>query len=161
VLGCFSDMLKAVEQHPAMCFSSTISNRSGRIRRPGKTASAALTKNLAREIMSCIRWASVAVTRKRCAITGAHHHRLELCRPRRSSRSALATLFSNAERHEPGAQTLLRKTYEDIGLAQAKRHWRICTPGPRQAKFVATNSHGISWRTIHRPALVSGWRTVR
>src|SRR5205823_2861200 len=41
VLGRFGDMLKAVEQHPAMLFFSTTSNRSVRTRAPAKTASAA------------------------------------------------------------------------------------------------------------------------
>jgi uncharacterized protein (DUF1800 family) len=40
VLGRFSDMLKAVEQHPAMLFFSTTSNRSDRNPAPGKIANA-------------------------------------------------------------------------------------------------------------------------
>lgn len=41
VLGRFGDMLKAVEQHPAMLFFLDTSNRSDRSRAPDKTASAA------------------------------------------------------------------------------------------------------------------------
>ena len=64
VLGRFGDMLKAVEQHPAMLFFLDNQQSLGPTPAPGKTASAGSTKISRAKSWSCIRSGSAAATRK-------------------------------------------------------------------------------------------------
>jgi uncharacterized protein (DUF1800 family) len=64
VLGRFSDMLKAVEQHPAMLFFLDNQQSLGPDSRAGINRKRGLNENLAREIMDCIRSASAAAIRR-------------------------------------------------------------------------------------------------
>jgi uncharacterized protein (DUF1800 family) len=64
VLGRFGDMLKSVEQHPAMLFFLDNQQSLGPTPAPGKTASAGSTKISRAKSWSCIRSGSAAATRK-------------------------------------------------------------------------------------------------
>ena len=86
VLGRFGDMLKAVEQHPAMLFFLDNQQSLGPDSRAGQNRNRGLNENLAREITG----AAYARRRRRLFagrrdVAGAHHHRAGPMRAGRAS----------------------------------------------------------------------------
>ena len=88
VLGKFADMLRAVEQHPAMLFFLDNQQSIGPASKAGQNGKRGLNENLAREIMELHTLGVGAGRAGRCDVAGAYHHRLDLRRPRGKDRHA-------------------------------------------------------------------------
>jgi uncharacterized protein (DUF1800 family) len=137
VLGRFGDMLKAVEQHPAMLFFLDNQQSLGPDSLAGQNRKRGLNENLAREIMELHTlgvggYSQEDVTSLARIITGwsfagRHGH---LGPP--------GSFVFNANAHQPGPQRLLGKTYADNGRAQGEAALADIARHPSTAKFIAT-----------------------
>ncbi|MGZ5876223.1 MAG: DUF1800 domain-containing protein [Bradyrhizobium sp.] len=138
VLGRFGDMLKAVEQHPAMLFFLDNQQSLGPDSRAGQNRKRGLNENLAREIMELHTlgvgggYAQDDVTSLARIITGWTFA------GRQGQLGTPGTFVFNANAHQPGAQILLGKTYADTGLAQGESALADIARHPSTAKFIAT-----------------------
>jgi uncharacterized protein (DUF1800 family) len=138
VFGRFSDMLMAVEQHPAMLFFLDNQQSLGPDSRAGQNRKRGLNENLAREIMELHTlgvgsgYSQADVTSLARIITGWTFagRQAKLGRP--------GTFVFNENAHEPGPQTLLGKTYSDSGFAQGEAALADIARHPSTAKFIAT-----------------------
>ena len=138
VLGRFGDMLKAVEQHPAMLFFLDNQQSLGPDSRAGQNRKRGLNENLAREIMELHTlgvgggYTQDDVTSLARIITGWTFV------GRQGQLGTPGTFVFNANAHQPGPQTLLGKTYADDGLAQGEAALADIARHPSTAKFIAT-----------------------
>ena len=138
VLGRFADMLKAVEQHPAMLFFLDNQQSLGPDSRAGQNRKRGLNENLAREIMELHTlgvgggYTQDDVTSLARIITGWTFA------GRQGQLGAPGTFVFNANAHQPGPQLLLGRTYEDNGLAQGEAALADIARHPSTAKFIAT-----------------------
>jgi len=138
VLGRFSDILKAVEQHPAMLFFLDNQQSLGPDSRAGQNRKRGLNENLAREIMELHTlgvgggYTQDDVTSLARIITGWTFA------GRQGRMGTPGTFVFNANFHQPGEQRLLGKTYEDTGLAQGEAALLDIARHPSTAKFVAS-----------------------
>lgn len=138
VLGRFADMLKAVEQHPAMLFFLDNQQSLGPDSRAGINRNRGLNENLAREIMELHTlgvgggYSQDDVTSLARIITGwTYAGRLgQLGTP--------GTFVFNANAHQPGAQRVMGKVYEANGVARGEAVLADIARHPSTAKFVAT-----------------------
>ena len=137
VTGKFADMLMAVETHPGDAVSiSTMRARSARTRSPVSASGKGLNENLAREILELhtlgVRtgYSQADVTNFAKVITG-----WSVVPPKQPSMAASSPSIQRM--HEPGAQRVIDRDYEDRrragprGADAAGRH-------PATAKHVAT-----------------------
>jgi uncharacterized protein (DUF1800 family) len=137
VLGRFGDMLKAVEQHPAMLFFLDNQQSLGPDSRAGQNRKRGLNENLAREIMELHTlgvgggYTQDDVTSLARIITGWTFA------GRQGLLGTPGTFVFNANAHQPGPQTLLGKTYADTGVAQGEAALADIARHPSTAKFVA------------------------
>ena len=160
VLGRFGDMLKAVEQHPAMLFFLDNQQSLGPESRAGQNRKRGLNENLAREIMELHTlgvgggYSQDDVTSLARIITGwTYAGRLgQLGMP--------GTFAFNANAHQPGAQRLLGKTYEDTGVAQGEAALADLARHPSTAKFIAAKFARHFVADDPPPALVARLRDV-
>ncbi|MGJ5178653.1 DUF1800 domain-containing protein [Bradyrhizobium oligotrophicum] len=138
VLGRFADMLKAVEQHPAMLFFLDNQESLGPDSRAGQNRKRGLNENLAREIMELHTlgvgggYTQEDVTSLARIITGWSFA------GRNSRNGSPGRFVFNANAHQPGTQTLLGKTYPDDGIAQGEAALADIARHPSTAKFIAT-----------------------
>src|ERR1700737_2882586 len=138
VLGRFGDMLKAVEQHPAMLFFLDNQQSLGPDSRAGQNRKRGLNENLAREIMELHTlgvgggYLQDDVTSLARIITGWTFA------GRQGLIGTPGTFVFNANAHEPGPQKLLGKTYENDGIAQGEAALADIARHPSTAKFIAT-----------------------
>lgn len=138
VLGRFGDMLKAVEQHPAMLFFLDNQQSLGPESRAGKNRKRGLNENLAREIMELHTlgvdggYSQDDVTSLARIITGWTYA------GRQGQLGAPGSFVFNANAHQPGAQRLLGKIYENNGVAQGEAALADIARHPSTAKFIAT-----------------------
>jgi uncharacterized protein (DUF1800 family) len=138
VLGRFADMLKAVEQHPAMLFFLDNQQSLGPESRAGQNRRRGLNENLAREIMELHTigvdggYSQDDVTSLARIITGWTYA------GRQGQLGTPGTFVFNANAHQPGAQRLMGKTYENTGLAQGEAALADIARHPSTAKFIAT-----------------------
>jgi uncharacterized protein (DUF1800 family) len=138
VLGRFSDMLKAVEQHPAMLFFLDNQQSLGPESRAGENRKRGLNENLAREIMELHTlgvgggYSQDDVTSLARVITGWTFA------GRQGQLGNPGTFVFNANAHQPGAQRLLGKIYENNGVAQGEAALTDLARHPSTAKFIAT-----------------------
>src|SRR6202012_4456571 len=138
VLGRFSDMLKAVEQHPAMLFFLDNQQSLGPDSRAGQNRKRGLNENLAREIMELHTlgvgggYTQDDVTSLARIITGWTFA------GRQGKLGTPGSFVFNANAHQPGAQLLLGKTYENDGVAQGEAALADIARHPSTAKFIAT-----------------------
>jgi uncharacterized protein (DUF1800 family) len=138
VLGRFGDMLKAVEQHPAMLFFLDNQQSLGPESRAGQNRKRGLNENLAREIMELHTlgvgggYSQDDVTSLARIITGWTYagRKAELGPP--------GSFVFNANAHQPGAQRLMGKTYDNIAVAQGEAALADLARHPSTAKFIAT-----------------------
>ena len=137
VLGRFGDMLQAVEQHPAMLFFLDNQQSLGPDSRAGQNRKRGLNENLAREIME-LHTLGVAggysqddVTSLARILTGWTFA------GRQGKLGAPGSFIFNANAHEPGAQPLLGKTYQDNGVAQGEAALADIARHPSTAAFIA------------------------
>lgn len=137
VLGKFADMLRAVEQHPAMLFFLDNQQSIGPHSKAGQNGKRGLNENLAREIMELHTlgvgggYTQADVTSLARIITGWTYV------GREGRLGAPGTFAFNANAHEPGPQQLLGKTYEDAGVAQGEAALADIARHPSTAKFIA------------------------
>src|SRR5579872_5435880 len=138
VYGRFADMLKAVEQHPAMLFFLDNQQSLGPDSRAGQNRKRGLNENLAREIMELHTlgvgggYTQADVTSLARIITGWTFA------GRQGQLGTPGTFVFNANAHQPGPQVLLGKTYEDTGVAQGEAALADIARNPSTAKFIAT-----------------------
>jgi uncharacterized protein (DUF1800 family) len=138
VLGRFGDMLKAAEQHPAMLFFLDNQQSLGPESRAGEIRKRGLNENLAREIMELHTlgvgggYSQDDVTSLARIITGWTYA------GRQGQLGTPGTFAFNANAHQPGAQRLLGKTYENTGVAQGEAALADLARHPATAKFIAT-----------------------
>jgi uncharacterized protein (DUF1800 family) len=138
VLGRFGDMLKAVEQHPAMLFFLDNQQSLGPESRAGQNRKRGLNENLAREIMELHTlgvgggYSQDDVTSLARIITGWTYA------GRQGQLGAPGSFVFNANAHQPGPQLLLGKTYENNGVGQGEAALADIARHPSTAKFIAT-----------------------
>ncbi|MET3906286.1 uncharacterized protein (DUF1800 family) [Bradyrhizobium sp. S3.3.6] len=138
VLGRFADMLKAVEQHPAMLFFLDNQQSLGPDSRAGQNRKRGLNENLAREIMELHTlgvgggYTQEDVTSLARIITGWTFA------GRQGQLGPPGSFAFNANAHQPGPQLLLGKTYEATGLAQGEAALADIARHPSTANFIAT-----------------------
>jgi uncharacterized protein (DUF1800 family) len=138
VLGKFSDMLLAVESHPAMLLFLDNQQSLGPNSRAGINRKRGLNENLAREILELHTlgvgggYTQQDVTSLARIITG-----WTFVGPDGRLGDPGAFAF-NVNAHEPGSHTLLGKSYLDTGLAQGQDALKDLARHPSTAKFVAT-----------------------
>jgi uncharacterized protein (DUF1800 family) len=138
VLGHFGDMLKAVEQHPAMLFFLDNQQSLGPDSPAGQNRKRGLNENLAREIMELHTlgvgggYTQNDVTSLARIITGWTFA------GRQRQLGTPGSFVFNANAHEPGAQFLLGKTYENNGVGQGEAALEDIARHPSTAKFIAT-----------------------
>jgi uncharacterized protein (DUF1800 family) len=138
VLGRFSEMLMAVEQHPAMLFFLDNQQSLGPDSRAGQNRKRGLNENLAREIMELHTlgvgsgYTQEDVTSLARIITGWTFA------GRQGQLGTPGTFVFNANAHQPGPQMLLGKTYGDSGLSQGEAALADIAHHPSTAKFIAT-----------------------
>jgi uncharacterized protein (DUF1800 family) len=138
VLGRFGDMLKAVEQHPAMLFFLDNQQSLGPDSRAGQNRNRGLNENLAREIMELHTlgvgggYTQDDVTSLARVITGWTFA------GRQGQLGLPGSFVFNANAHQPGRQTVMGKIYEANGVAQGEAVLADIARHPSTAKFVAT-----------------------
>ncbi|MBR1334286.1 DUF1800 domain-containing protein [Bradyrhizobium ottawaense] len=138
VLGRFADMLKAVEQHPAMLFFLDNQQSLGPDSRAGQNRKRGLNENLAREIMELHTlgvgggYTQEDVTSLARIITGWTFA------GRQGQLGTPGSFVFNTNAHQPGAQMLLGKSYEATGLAQGEAALADIARHPSTANFIAT-----------------------
>lgn len=160
VLGRFADMLKAVEQHPAMLFFLDNQQSLGPESRAGQNRKRGLNENLAREIMELHTlgvgggYTQGDVTSLARIITGWTFA------GRKGQLGAPGAFAFNANAHQPGPQTLLGKTYEASGLAQGEAALADIARHPSTANFIATKFVRHFVADDPPPALVARLRDV-
>jgi uncharacterized protein (DUF1800 family) len=160
VLGRFGDMLKAVEQHPAMLFFLDNQQSLGPDSRAGQNRKRGLNENLAREIMELHTlgvgggYSQEDVTTLARIITGWTFA------GRQGQLGAPGSFVFNANAHEPGAQRLLGKVYEASGVAQGEAALADIARHPSTAKFIASKFARHFVADDPPPALVARLRDV-
>jgi uncharacterized protein (DUF1800 family) len=138
VLGRFGDMLKAVEQHPAMLFFLDNQQSLGPDSRAGQNRKRGLNENLPREIMELHTlgagggYSQEDVTSLARIITGWTFA------GRQGQLGAPGSFAFNANAHQPGPQRLLGKTYENNGVGQGEAALADIARHPSTARFIAT-----------------------
>jgi uncharacterized protein (DUF1800 family) len=138
VLGRFADMLKAVEQHPAMLFFLDNQQSLGPDSRAGQNRKRGLNENLAREIMELHTlgvgggYTQDDVTSLARVITGWTFA------GRQGQLGPPGSFVFNANAHQPGAQQVLGKTYAAAGVEQGEAVLSDIARHPSTAKFIAT-----------------------
>jgi uncharacterized protein (DUF1800 family) len=160
VLGRFGDMLKAVEQHPAMLFFLDNQQSLGPESRAGQNRKRGLNENLAREIMELHTlgvgggYSQDDVTSLARIITGWTYA------GRQGQLGTPGTFAFNANAHQPGAQRLLGKTYENTGVQQGEAALADLARHPSTAKFIAAKFARHFVADDPPPALVARLRDV-
>lgn len=137
VFGRFADMLKAVEQHPAMLFFLDNQQSLGPDSRAGINRNRGLNENLAREILELHTlgvdggYTQEDVTSLARVITGWTFA------GRQGQLGTPGTFAFNANAHQPGNHRVLGKSYEATGLAQGEAVLLDLARHPSTTKFVA------------------------
>ncbi|QDF41950.1 DUF1800 family protein [Bradyrhizobium symbiodeficiens] len=160
VLGRFADMLKAVEQHPAMLFFLDNQQSLGPDSRAGQNRKRGLNENLAREIMEL----------HTLGVGGGHSQEdvTALARiitgwtfaGRQGQLGTPGSFVFNTNAHQPGAQMLLGKSYEATGLAQGEAALADIARHPSTANFIATKFVRHFVADEPPPALVARLREI-
>ena len=138
VLGKFSNMLLAVETHPAMLLYLDNARSMGPDSTAGRRRGKGLNENLAREILELhtlgvgTGYTQADVTSFAKVITG-----WSLMPPRLDPENGGGFRFYERF-HEPGAQTVLGKIYPDDGFEQGRAVLHDLAHHPATAKHIAT-----------------------
>ena len=149
VLGRFADMLVAVESHPAMLLYLDNARSIGPESIAGLKQHKGLNENLAREILELhtlgVRtvYTQDDVTNFAKVITG-----WSIVPPRGGE------FMFNPHMHEPGAQTVIGRTYPDGGMEQGRAVLADLARHPATARHVATKLARAFVADAPPPALV-------
>lgn len=160
VLGRFADMLRAVEQHPAMLFFLDNQQSLGPDSRAGQNRKRGLNENLAREIMELHTlgvgggYTQEDVTSLARIITGWTFA------GRQGQLGVPGSFVFNVNAHQPGAHVLLGKTYEATGVTQGEAALADIARHPSTANFIATKFVRHFVADDPPPALVARLRDV-
>ncbi|MEZ2142443.1 DUF1800 family protein [Bradyrhizobium sp. DN5] len=160
VLGRFADMLKAVEQHPAMLFFLDNQQSLGPDSRAGQNRKRGLNENLAREIMELHTlgvgggYTQDDVTSLARIITGWTFA------GRQGQLGVPGSFVFNVNAHQPGSQILLGKTYAQAGLAQGEAALADIARHASTANFIATKLVRHFVADDPPPALVARLRDI-
>ena len=137
VLGRFSDMLLAVESHPAMLHFLDNVHSVGSDSPAGQRGKAGLNENLGREIMELHTlgvgsgYTQADVTALATIITG-----WTVAGPKGGAGEP-GTFSFNAKMHEPGSVTFFGKSYPEDGMAQGRSALLDIAARPETAHFIA------------------------
>jgi uncharacterized protein (DUF1800 family) len=137
VLGKFSDMLLAVESHPAMLMYLDNARSIGPNSIAGRRQNKGINENLAREIMELHTlgvnggYTQSDVTNFANVITGWS------IVPFKQSPEHGGEFTFNERTHEPGPQTVLNRAYEDQGFEQGRDVLQMLARHPATAKHIA------------------------
>jgi uncharacterized protein (DUF1800 family) len=137
VLGRFADMLLAVESHPAMLRYLDNARSIGPDSMAGRNRGKGLNENLAREILELhtlgVRtgYSQQDVTNFAKVITG-----WSIVPPRQPERGG--EFIFNPRMHQPGAETVVGRTYADAGFEQGRAVLLDLARNPATAQHVAT-----------------------
>lgn len=160
VLGRFSDMLLAVERHPAMLFYLDNQQSVGPNSRAGRNRKRGLNENLARELMELHTlgvgngYTQQDVTTLAAILTGWTFA------GRAGRLGEPGTFIFNANAHEPGPQKLLGKVYDDTGVTQGETALLDIARRPAAAKFIAHKFAAHFVADDPPPALVAKLETA-
>jgi uncharacterized protein (DUF1800 family) len=156
VLGRFGDMLLAAESHPAMLIYLDNARSIGPDSVAGVRQRRGLNENLAREILELhtlgVRsvYTQEDVTRLAQVITG-----WTVVAPRQEPERAGEFEF-NSRMHQPGAKTVIGKSYPDTGVEQGRAVLADLARHPATAKHLATKLVRHFVADTAPPALVEG-----
>jgi len=137
VLGRFADMLLAVESHPAMLHYLDNARSIGPDSMAGRNRGKGLNENLAREILELhtlgVRtgYSQQDVTSFAKVITG-----WSIVPPRQPERGG--EFMFNPRMHQPGAATVVGRSYADTGFEQGRAVLLDLARAPETAQHVAT-----------------------
>lgn len=137
VLGRFSEMLRAVEQHPAMLIYLDNQISLGPNSQAGKNRGRGLNENLAREILELHTlgvdggYSQEDVTNFARIITGWSVGNVN------QPQTEPGKFFFARNRHEPGAWTVLGKRYEDEGQRSGEKVLDDLARHPSTARYIA------------------------
>jgi uncharacterized protein (DUF1800 family) len=137
-LGRFADMLRAVEQHPSMLFYLDNQRSMGPNSKAGRNRGKGLNENLAREILELHTlgvdggYSQADVTALARIITGWTFA------GREGKLGEPGTFIFVPNWHEPGAHTLLGRSYTQSGRAQGEAALDDLARHPATARHVAT-----------------------
>jgi uncharacterized protein (DUF1800 family) len=154
VLGRFADMLTAVESHPAMLIYLDNARSIGPESIGGRNQHKGLNENLAREILELhtlgVRtvYSQADVTNFAKIITG-----WSIIPPRQDPERGGEFTF-NPRMHEPGAQTVIGRTYLEGGIEQGKAVLADLARHPATARHVAGKLARAFVADVPPPALV-------
>lgn len=160
ILGRFSDLLKAVEQHPAMLIYLDNHLSVGPTTRFARRGRRGLNENLAREILELHTlgvdsgYTQADVRNLASIITGWTYETGD-DDPERTGEFVFA-----ANRHEPGDHTLLGQTFKEAGVKQGEAALEFLATHPSTARHLANKlvKHFIG--DDPPPALVARIKTV-
>ncbi len=137
VLGRFSDMLLAVESHPAMLHYLDNAQSVGPNSRAGQRGRRGLNENLGREVLELHTlgvgggYAQEDVTNLARILTG-----WTIAGPG-GREGEVGRFFFNANTHEPGAIALLGRSYAEDGVGQGQAALLDLAHRPQTARFIA------------------------
>ena len=137
VFGRFEEMLLAVEKHPAMLYYLDNRQSIGPNSRAGARRDKGLNENLARENLELHTlgvdggYSQADVTALARIITGW------TVIGRYDEDGELGEFSFNANRHEPGEQTLLGQTFPAGGIEQGEAALRFIAHHPATARYIA------------------------
>jgi uncharacterized protein (DUF1800 family) len=137
VLGKFSDMLIAVESHPAMLHFLDNAQSVGPNSKVGQRGKRGLNENLGREIMELHTmgagsgYTQADVTNLARILTGWTYGGAQ------AKRGEPGAFVFNADTHEPGTITLLGTTYAEAGLEQGQTALLDIARRTETAHFIA------------------------
>jgi len=138
VLGKFSDILLAVESHPAMLLYLDNAGSIGPSSIAGQRRGKGINENLAREIMELHTlgvhggYSQEDVTNFAKVITGWTFS------PLKQDPQHGGEFFFNERMHEPGAQSVLSRNYNEGGYEQGRAVLLMLARHPATAKHIAT-----------------------
>jgi uncharacterized protein (DUF1800 family) len=138
VLGKFSDMLLAVESHPAMLMYLDNADSIGPNSIAGQRRGKGINENLAREIMELHTlgvhggYSQEDVTNFAKVITGWTFS------PLKQDPQHGGEFVFNDRMHEPGAQSVLSRSYDEGGYEQGRAVLLMLARHPATAKHIAT-----------------------
>ena len=154
VVGRFSDMLTAVESHPAMLIYLDNARSIGPDSIAGRNQHKGLNENLAREILELhtlgVRtvYSQADVTNFAKIITG-----WSIVPPRQDPERGGEFTF-NPRMHEPGAQTVIGRSYPEGGIEQGRAVLTDLARHPATARHVASKLARAFVADVPSPPLV-------
>jgi uncharacterized protein (DUF1800 family) len=138
ILGRFHDMLLAVESHPAMLIYLDNARSIGPNSLAGVRQKRGLNENLAREILELHTLGVRTVYKQEDVTSFAKVVTGWTVAPPRKDPAHAGEFQFNPRMHEPGAQTVIGKSYAEDGVQQGRAVLAMLARHPATAKHVAT-----------------------